>query len=133
MRDAEHIDIMKVPPEITPIDTQSIRESVRRAQSEFDKHSQTQPMKTLKAIQFFPEFGLGDVLQIIALAATVFGVYLALDKRVTVVEEAVKYQIVRDAQQDERARESQEQVRDSLKEIKSGVEKLNDRFDRTKP
>jgi len=89
-------------------------------------------MKTLKAIQFFPEFGLGDILQIIALAATVFGVYLALDKRVTVIEEAVKFQVVRDAQQDERAKESNEQVRDALKEIKSGVEKMNDRFDKVK-
>jgi hypothetical protein len=131
MNDAEHIDITKVPPVTTPIDTQRLRDEIRRTQAEFS-HGQTQPMKTIKRIQFFPEFGLGDILQIIALAATVFGVYLALDKRVTVVEEAVKYQLVRDAQQDERARESQEQVRDTLREIKAGVEKLNDRMDRAK-
>lgn len=45
---------------------------------------------TTGGIQWKPEISLGTVIQIVSLALTVFGAYLAFDIRMTVLEEEFK-------------------------------------------
>lgn len=55
-----------------------------------------------------------------------------LDKRVLVLEEAKKSQAVLDAAQDTRSTEKFGEVRETLTEIKRGIEKVNDKLEARK-
>lgn len=72
---------------------------------------------------------LGHVLTFIGFLLTIVIAFTALDKRVTVVEQAQVYQVRRDAEQDRVISESKDQVRDALQDVHRSLEKLSDKID----
>lgn len=83
-----------------------------------------------KGWRFDPSFNAGHLMTFAGFIITGFIGWSALDKRVVSLEEARKAQVQTDQHQDTLHRNSIDAVRDSLREIKEGVAKLNDRLDR---
>ena len=83
-----------------------------------------------KKLTFDPTVNAGHVLTFIGFIIAGFVGWSTLDKRVVSLEEARKAQVQTDQHQDTLHRASIDAVRDSLREIKEGVVKLNDRLDR---
>lgn len=83
-----------------------------------------------KKLSFDPTINAGHLLTFVGFIVAGFVGWSTLDKRLVVVEEARKAQVQTDQHQDTLHRASIDAVRDSLREIKEGVQRLNDRMDR---
>ena len=53
----------------------------------------TEPIQNLKKFRFVPEITLGNVLQLLTIAAAVVGLWMSLDKRLAAVEMQESYAI----------------------------------------
>ena len=53
----------------------------------------TEPIQNLKKFRFIPEITLGNVLQLLSIAAAVVGLWVSLDKRLAAVEMQESYAI----------------------------------------
>lgn len=91
------------------------------------------PIEKPKRLQFDPTINLGHVLTFLGFVIMGFSAYTSLDKRVTVVEEARKFQIQVDAAQDARAAAAQTELSGVISRLDHQVERLNDKLDRTIP
>lgn len=81
-------------------------------------------------IRFDRTINLGHVLTFIGFIVTGMIGWSAMDKRVAVLEEARKVQEARDIAQDGRLSEKMGEIRDSLTELKRGVEQVRDRLEK---
>ena len=83
---------------------------------------------TRKRVHWDPTINLGHVLTAAAMLTAGFGAWNALDKRLTTLEAARSlsevHQRERDAAQDQRIRETVEDIRQTTREIKQTVEDL---------
>ena len=53
----------------------------------------TEPIQNLKKFRFIPEITLGNVLQLVSIAAAVVGLWVNMDKRISAVELRENYAI----------------------------------------
>lgn len=83
-----------------------------------------------KGFQFDPKVDLGHILSFLGFIVMGFIGWMALDKRVVVLEENRHTQVQIDRHQDEMTRQQMGQIKDSLNELKDGVNKINDRLER---
>ena len=81
-------------------------------------------------VRFDKTINLGHILTFAGFILTIMVTWSAMDKRVTVLEEARKVQEARDIQQDGRLSEKMGEIRDSLAELKRGVEQVRDKLER---
>ena len=79
--------------------------------------------------RFDRTFNAGHLLTFVGFLLTMALGWSALDKRVVVLEEQRRAQAQLDNHQDSTQRASIDAVRESLREIKEGIVKLNDRLD----
>lgn len=82
-------------------------------------------------VRFDATINLGHILTFVGFLVAGFGAWTTMDKRVMVLEEGRKVQEQVDRYQDASTRQTMEQIRESLTEIKAQVNRLNDR-ERTK-
>ena len=52
-----------------------------------------QPSNNLKRVRFIPEITLGNLLQLVSLAAAVVGLWISMDKRISAVELRESYAV----------------------------------------
>jgi len=52
-----------------------------------------QPSNSLKRVRFIPEITLGNLLQLVSLAAAVVGLWISMDKRISAVELRESYAV----------------------------------------
>jgi len=52
-----------------------------------------QPSNSLKRVRFIPEITLGNLLQLVSLAAAVVGLWISMDKRISAVELRENYAV----------------------------------------
>lgn len=83
-----------------------------------------------KRLTFDPTINAGHILTFVSVMAVLVAGWNALDKRVVVLEEAKTYQRERDNAQDSAIAEKLVDIKDTLREVKRGVEDLKQR---TKP
>lgn len=95
-----------------------------------NRHDTTDDDPSRSGIRFDRTINLGHVLTFIGFILTGLLAWSAMDKRVTVLEEARRTQEARDVSQDVRLREKMGEIRDSLTELKRGVEQVRDRLDK---
>lgn len=93
------------------------------------EHDQ-EPKPARSGVRFDPTINLGHVLTFIGFLLTALLTWSSMDKRVTVLEEARKVQESRDLAQDSRLSEKMGEIRDSLTELKRGVEQVRDRLEK---
>ena len=86
-----------------------------------------------KKLTFDPTINAGHLLTFAGFLITMALGWSALDKRVVVLEEQRKAQAQLDLYQDSTQRASIDAVRESLREIKEGLAKLNDRLEQRRP
>lgn len=89
--------------------------------------SQDHPRKRLT---FDPTINAGHILTFVSLLAALIVGWNTLDKRVVVLEEAKTYQRERDQAQDNSIAEKLGDIKETLREVKRGVDDLKQR---TKP
>ena len=94
---------------------------------EFNDHD-TEPIRP--GVRFDKTINLGHVLTFIGFVLTGMVTWSAMDKRVTVLEEARRVQEARDIQQDGRLSEKMGEIRDSLAGLKRGVEQVRDKMEK---
>lgn len=82
------------------------------------------------SVRFDRTINLGHILTFLGFILTIMVTWGTMDKRVTVLEEARKAQEARDIQQDGRLSEKMGEIRDSLTELKRGVEQVRDRLEK---
>jgi hypothetical protein len=75
-------------------------------------------------LKFDPTINFGQVLTIVGFIGTGFATYSQIDKRILVLEEATKHQIVVDVRQDSEMRENKIIVRDDLKDINKKLDRI---------
>lgn len=75
---------------------------------------------------------ISHVMSLLAFMVSLMLTWNTLDKRVLVLEEAKKSQATLDAAQDQRSTEKFGEVRETLTEIKRGIEKVNDKLEARK-
>lgn len=80
-------------------------------------------------VKFDRTINLGHVLTFIGFLLTIMVTWSAMDKRVTVLEEARKVQESRDLAQDGRLSEKMSEIRDSLADLKHGVEQVREKLE----
>ena len=85
-----------------------------------------------RRIRFDPTVNLGHIITFVGFLIAIFTAWTTLDKRVVVLEEGRKAQESMDRQQDQRALEARSEIRDSLQEIKRGMDRLYDKLERGK-
>lgn len=83
-----------------------------------------------RRLRFDPTINLGHLLTFAGFMVTIMITWSTMDKRVTVLEEARKVQEARDIAQDGRLSEKMGEIRDSLAELKRGVEQVRDKLER---
>lgn len=83
-----------------------------------------------KRLTFDPTINAGHILTFITLMAAMVVGWNTLDKRVVVLEEAKSYQRERDNAQDTAIAEKLVDIKETLREVKRGVDDLKQR---TKP
>lgn len=86
-----------------------------------------------KRLHFDPTINLGHILTFIGFLVAGFVAYATVDKRLTVVEEARKFQSQVDAAQDARATAAAAELTGVITRLERQVERLNDKLDRVKP
>lgn len=79
-------------------------------------------------IQFDKTINLGHVISMIMFLAAISVQWNMVDKRITVLEESRTIQRERDAAQDAAAREKAQEIKETLRDVKSGIEKISDRL-----
>jgi hypothetical protein len=79
-------------------------------------------------IQFDKTINLGHVISMIMFLAAISVQWNMVDKRITVLEESRAIQRERDAAQDVAAREKAQEIKETLRDVKSGIEKISDRL-----
>lgn len=89
-----------------------------------DPTSQEHPRRRLT---FDPTINAGHILTFVSLLAALIVGWNTLDKRVVVLEEAKNYQRERDQAQDSAIAEKLVDIKDTLREVKRGVEDLKQR------
>lgn len=82
-------------------------------------------------IRFDPTINLGHVLTFLGFLIAIFAAWVNLDKRVVVLEENRRTQQQIDKAQDVVLNQHMSQIRESLNDLRNGVQRLNDRIDRT--
>lgn len=85
-----------------------------------------------RRIRFDPTVNLGHIITFVGFLIAIFTAWTTLDKRVVVLEEGRKAQESIDRQQDQRALEARSEIRESLQEIKRGMDRLYDKLERGK-
>lgn len=83
-----------------------------------------------KKLNFDPTINAGHLLTFAGFLIAMSVGWSTLDKRVVSLEEARKAQMQMDQHQDTMHRASIDAVRESLRDIKDGITKLNDRLDK---
>ena len=81
-------------------------------------------------IRFDPTINLGHVLTFLGFLIAIFAAWVNLDKRVVVLEENRRTQQQIDNAQDVVLNQHMSQIRESLNDLRNGVQRLNDRVDR---
>lgn len=81
-------------------------------------------------IRFDPTINLGHVLTFLGFLIAIFAAWVNLDKRVVVLEENRRTQQQIDNAQDVVLNQHMSQIRESLNDLRNGVQRLNDRIDR---
>lgn len=81
-------------------------------------------------VKFDATINLGHILTFAGFIIAGFTAWSTLDKRLTVIEERASFQSQIDRQQDVRLVDNMAQIKESLIEIKSQVNRLGDRQDR---
>jgi hemerythrin superfamily protein len=89
-----------------------------------------EPADKAKKVTFDPTINLGHILTFIGFLVSGFIAYATIDKRLTVVEEARKFQQQVDAAQDARATAASDQLTSVIVRLERQVERLNDKLDR---
>lgn len=82
-----------------------------------------------RGVQFDPRVDLGHILSFLGFMVAGFIGWMALDKRVVVLEENRHTQVQIDRHQDEMSRQQMNQIKESLNELKTVVNKINDRLE----
>jgi hypothetical protein len=85
-----------------------------------------------KRIRFEPIISLGHVLTVTGMLLGGATAWNAMDKRIAMLEEAKKTQELRDGSQDQRANDRYVELKDTMTEVKRGVEKIVERMDKGK-
>ena len=85
-----------------------------------------------RRIRVDPTVNLGHIITFVGFLIAIFTAWTTLDKRVVVLEEGRKAQESIDRQQDQRALEARSEIRESLQEIKRGMDRLYDKLERGK-
>ena len=80
--------------------------------------------------KFDPTINLGHVLTFAGFLITGFIGWTTLDKRVVALEEAQKTQHQIDRAQDQLLNQQMQHIRETLNELRAGVQRVNDRLDR---
>ena len=80
--------------------------------------------------KFDPTINLGHVLTFVGFLITGFIGWTTLDKRVVALEEAQKTQHQIDRAQDQILNQQMQHIRETLNELRAGVQRVNDRLDR---
>ena len=80
--------------------------------------------------KFDPTINLGHVLTFVGFLITGFIGWTSLDKRVVALEEAQKTQHQIDRAQDQLLNQQMQHIRETLNELRAGVQRVNDRLDR---
>lgn len=83
-----------------------------------------------RGIQFDPTINLGHIITFVGFLVAIFTAWTTLDKRVVVLEEGRKTQTQIDHTQDLILNQNMHQIRESLNDLKTGIQRLNDRMDR---
>ena len=78
-------------------------------------------------VKFDATINLGHVLTFIGFVIAGFTAWSTLDKRLTVIEERATFQAQIDRAQDARLVESMTQIKESLSDIKSNINRMSDR------
>lgn len=81
-------------------------------------------------VKFDMTINLGHILTFVGFVFTGFAIHTSLDKRVVVLEEARTTQAQLDRHQDIVMGQHMNQIRESLQDLKNGVQRLNDRIER---
>ena len=81
-------------------------------------------------IRFDPTINYGHLLTFAGFLITGFIGWTALDKRVVALEEAQKTQQQIDRAQDQILNQQMQHIRETLNELRSGVQRVNDRLNR---
>ena len=87
----------------------------------------SEPTSEKTGLRFDPTFNAGNLMTLISLIAAFFLGWSTLDKRVLVLEEQRKGQEIRDQAQDARANDKFGEIKETLGEIKRGVESLREK------
>ncbi|MEY3766924.1 MAG: hypothetical protein RLZ03_1884 [Pseudomonadota bacterium] len=78
--------------------------------------------------KFDPTINLGHVLTFVGFLITGFIGWTSLDKRVVALEEAQKTQHQIDRAQDQLLNQQMQHIRETLNELRAGVQRVNDRL-----
>lgn len=84
------------------------------------------PEHPRKRLTFDPTINAGHILTFVSLAGALALGWNTMDKRVVILEEAKRYQEQRDDNQDRLLAEKLGDIKDTLREVKAGVETLKD-------
>ena len=88
----------------------------------------TEEKKT--GIRFDPTINYGHLLTFVGFLITGFIGWTTLDKRVVALEEAQKTQQQIDRAQDQILNQQMQHIRETLNELRSGVQRVDDRLNR---
>lgn len=80
--------------------------------------------------KFDPTINLGHVLTFVSLMVAIIVSWSALDKRVVVLEESRNTQAQIDRHQDIVLGQNMQQIRETLNDMKSSLQRINDRLDK---
>ena len=81
-------------------------------------------------IRFDPTINLGHVLTFLGFLIAIFAAWVNLDKRVVILEENKRTQHQIDKAQDALLQQNLIQIRETLNDMRTGINRLNDRIDR---
>ena len=81
-------------------------------------------------IRFDPTINLGHILTFVGFLMAIFTAWTTLDKRVVVLEEALKTQQQIDRAQDQMLSQQMQYIRDMLNDLRASVERVDDRLNR---
>lgn len=81
-------------------------------------------------IRFDPTINLGHVLTFLGFLIAIFAAWVNLDKRVVILEENKRTQHQIDKAQDQLLQQNLIQIRETLNDMRTGINRLNDRIDR---
>lgn len=110
-----------------PNDVGEVRDVVDRIEN---GENQKMDEEIKHGIRFDPTINLGHVITFIGFIVAIFVSWTTLDKRVLVLEESRNTQAHIDKTQDMVLGQQMQQIRESLTDLKNGVQRVNDRLDK---